>query len=204
MNIGSSMAKKPKSDDVFIYTLIDPRNGQVKYVGKTVDPKDRLRRHIAIRLDQPMTKCKQWIAQLLASGLRPLMSVIDTCKTSDWESVEKMYIKKFRDSGVDITNIADGGAMPSQTIEQRRNSAKKMNAKCKNKPKCYLRLLLAELGRHAIRFKNLNNMESYEKMRNAQEIVRNSCGKARERLIELAKEKFEINNGKSNQTIAIA
>jgi hypothetical protein len=45
-------------------------------------------------------------------------------------------------------------------------------------------------------------MESYEKMRNAQEIVRNSCGKARERLIELAKEKFEINNGKSNQTIA--
>lgn len=59
-----------------IYTLVDPRTNQVRYVGKTNNPDMRMSYHLKLR--EGNEGKNTWIRELLELGLTPVMNVIET------------------------------------------------------------------------------------------------------------------------------
>lgn len=108
-----------------IYILIDPRNGLVRYIGKTIRPSERYSHHI--RAINEHNRKNNWIKSLLSVGCKPIMQIIDTVSISEWKFWECHYISLFKSWGFDLTNLSDGGqGAESTTIESRvkmRNSA---------------------------------------------------------------------------------
>lgn len=93
----------------YIYALIDPRDGQPRYVGKTIDPTKRLNGHI-----NPKRKCNchsaNWIRQLVKAGFMPEMKIIEEVKPGDdWKERERFWIQKYQEMGYSLTNITPGG-----------------------------------------------------------------------------------------------
>jgi hypothetical protein len=104
-----------------IYALCDPDSGEVRYVGKAKNAKARHKRHLSERhLGRPVNN---WVKSLLAAGKIPEVRILAYCPPDQWEQEERHWIAKYRLTGR-LLNLADGGAMPSQTIEQRRKAAK--------------------------------------------------------------------------------
>lgn len=96
---------------VSIYTLTDPRNGEVKYVGKTeMTLQKRLNLHTCIgkSIDKRTYKMN-WIISLLSLGLKPNIEEVEVCQYSDWEECEKFWISMFKFWGFKLTNLNSGG-----------------------------------------------------------------------------------------------
>lgn len=94
----------------FIYLLVDPRDDQVRYVGKTVDLAWRIEGHIQEGLDGGHTYKARWLKGLLDSGHVPEVRVVDEGDGESWAEAERFYIKFYRDeAGSPLTNMTDGG-----------------------------------------------------------------------------------------------
>lgn len=92
----------------FIYALCEPGTRTVRYVGKSDNPKRRLKDHLsAARKGQETYACR-WMRQLLAAG-KPQLFVLGEVPLSGWESVEKNVIAAARALGMNITNTTEGG-----------------------------------------------------------------------------------------------
>ena len=93
----------------YIYTLSDPITDVVKYVGKTTNPKDRLRCHIkdATTNRRNNLSCN-WVKSLLKKGLEPKMDIIDEIY-GPWEWLEIYWISQFKTWGFTLKNITEGG-----------------------------------------------------------------------------------------------
>lgn len=91
----------------YIYTLSDPRNNKVRYVGKTDNPKRRLAAHI---IDKDVCHRTNWIKQLTKNNLEPIMTIIEkVAKNQSWEDRERYWISHYRSIGCNLTNMTDGG-----------------------------------------------------------------------------------------------
>jgi hypothetical protein len=95
-----------KDQDIYIYVLIDPRDLEVRYVGKTNNPKERLRAHVSphVYMRTNNLKCI-WTEELKALGLKPIMSILCKCKESESENYEYRYFKLFN-YGSNLLNSA--------------------------------------------------------------------------------------------------
>jgi hypothetical protein len=91
----------------YIYTLSDPRTNQVRYVGKTVNPKQRKHNHSNIARDKNTHK-RNWINQLKKEGIKPVFEIIDEV-TEDWKFWERYWIQQFKIWGFSLTNTTLGG-----------------------------------------------------------------------------------------------
>lgn len=111
--------------DVYIYSLVDPRTKQVRYIGQTNNPQRRLKQHIAGRSDQKITPVKSWIKSLLKNDLVPKMEIVEKCNSDNWQEREKHHIQKARNEIENLLNIADGGNMPKCTTETQSNNGTK-------------------------------------------------------------------------------
>ena len=91
----------------YIYILQDPITQEVRYVGKSNNPKRRYTSHLC---DKPKIKYYSyyWIQSLLKKGLKPIMTIIDETD-SDWQQLEKYWIGQFKAWGFKLTNITEGG-----------------------------------------------------------------------------------------------
>lgn len=126
-----------------IYGLIDPRNGELRYIGKSHKLRERFLEHLS---GKGKTHKDKWIRQLLSLGLQPELIVIE--ETEDWVEAEKFYIAYFRSIGANLTNLTDGGEgivgykPTAEVIEKRRqgNLGKKRSEATK------LKVGLAKLG----------------------------------------------------------
>lgn len=98
---------------VTIYSLIDPRDNMVKYIGKTVqsDPSKRYDGHIyQWKRDKGRhTKVNSWVKCLYNLGLKPLFNVVDTCNESNWKAYERGYIALLKACGANLKNLTNGG-----------------------------------------------------------------------------------------------
>ncbi len=92
-----------------IYTLSDPRDERVRYVGCTHCGDKRLKAHLSDARRGEKGKRNDWIRELLALQLEPQRAVLESGLGNGWESAEKRWIRRFRESDADLTNIADGG-----------------------------------------------------------------------------------------------
>ena len=109
----------------YIYGLYDPRTYELRYVGKSDKPRQRL----AGQLNEARgTHRCNWIQQLKRAGLRPLQVILDASPPGPgWEVVERAYIAGARVAGYRLTNGTDGGeGVPglSPEVRERMRQAK--------------------------------------------------------------------------------
>ncbi len=94
---------------VFIYGLYDPRDGRLRYIGKTINLIMRKSGHLT---DSFNSHKRNWIRGVLEDGHRPEMRVLETIEDSndlDWQERERWWIETARRKGDDLTNIDLGG-----------------------------------------------------------------------------------------------
>lgn len=111
---------------VYIYGLFCPLTDELRYIGKSVDPDGRLRRHLdAAR--KPQNYNQRWIASLIRQGLKPSMAVLlEVAEDEDWAEVERAMIAEAKARGLRLTNTAIGGEgilIDDPALEKRRQKA---------------------------------------------------------------------------------
>ena len=99
--------ESPTATTTTIYALKDPATGEIRYVGKANDLEARLRSHRWEKRNPKLrTRKVHWLRTLTAD---PIVEVLEVCPREIWAGRERHWIKKYRDEGARLTNIADGG-----------------------------------------------------------------------------------------------
>lgn len=95
---------------IYIYALLCPK-GEVRYIGKTNQPTQRLRKHISgARTGKERHHNANWIRTLLSAGELPTMEVLCAVPENEtWQETEKYFIDAYRAMGFRLTNILEGG-----------------------------------------------------------------------------------------------
>jgi GIY-YIG catalytic domain/NUMOD3 motif len=95
----------------FVYALKDPRNGDVRYVGWTVDLKRRLYLHVwhSDKEKEKNSWKARWIRSVIADGFHPEITVLESGIGTGWKQAEPKWIAHFRALGSNLTNLTDGG-----------------------------------------------------------------------------------------------
>lgn len=101
-------------NSVFLYELVDPRSGEVRYIGKTNNLQKRYKNHISEFHLKATTYKNSWIKSLLKLNLRPLMRVIAITKN---EYINDAEIKAIS-QGKNLTNMTGGGDGQSHMSEE--------------------------------------------------------------------------------------
>lgn len=97
-----------------IYGLVDPRDGRVRYVGKTdADPRLRLRDHVYGIKQGRGWRVTNWLEHLLSIDLRPEIAILEE-DPLDWAEAERRWIAHYREQYDDLCNISDGGDSPHE------------------------------------------------------------------------------------------
>jgi hypothetical protein len=115
----------------YIYTLRDPRNNAIKYVGMTVNRlKGRLHDHVKkSETAKRPTKTQVWIRELLSIELKPTIEPLFEIEASFTllGQLEAAWIKFVREAGWDLTNTAIGGYGGNRKYdsEEERKAARK-------------------------------------------------------------------------------
>lgn len=94
---------------VFIYALVDPRTSDIRYIGKSIRPEQRLENHIN---ENPKRPCHRtnWLRELKSAGLRPILCIIEEIQGLwPWQHAERFWIAYGRKQGWPLTNSTSGG-----------------------------------------------------------------------------------------------
>jgi hypothetical protein len=91
----------------YIYGLVCPLSGGIRYIGKSIKPKERLQNHM-----NEKSKCHRsnWLASLKKDGLKPSLVIIETVPLDvSWQDRERYWILHGRELGWELTNNTCGG-----------------------------------------------------------------------------------------------
>lgn len=132
---------------IAIYILKDPTNNKIKYVGQTVNPKNRLNRHISnSNANTDNRHISNWIRSLNQS---PIMEIIEWCDYEERNEKENYYINLYNENN-DLCNSSNGGtgagignknclgriiSIETKTKISKANKGQKYNIKSGNKGK---------------------------------------------------------------------
>ena len=95
-----------------VYFLWDPRNGDIRYVGKTNNPTARLwdHRHVSHR----ESYCDNWKREMAAEGVCCEMAILEKALSPEQANErEQWWIAHGRENHWPLTNLSDGGNGPS-------------------------------------------------------------------------------------------
>ena len=95
-------------NNVYIYGLKDPRDCQIKYIGKTINIDRRWKEHNQIHRNKKSKK-NSWITHLLQNNMQPIMEILEECEESMWIEREMYWIKYYQWLGFDLKNMTSGG-----------------------------------------------------------------------------------------------
>lgn len=87
----------------YIYILFDPRDGAIRYVGRTVNPEARYRTHCRIRSERSPVM-GGWIEQLAEAGVTPVMEIVAVCDAHEARAREKSFIRAADIPGSGLLN----------------------------------------------------------------------------------------------------
>lgn len=116
----------------YFYVLKDPRDGLIKYVGRTVNLPSRYRNHIYEAKKNNRTKKDRWIVSLLRRNKKPIMKKVYTltCSLGEAINTEKMLYKKLI-SRFPLKNMGDaflGNVLTGTPVYQFDMSGKYINS----------------------------------------------------------------------------
>lgn len=111
----------------FIYGLIDPRNKELRYIGKSDTPQFRLAKHIREAKRSTHLHRLAWIKGILDDGLIPELILLMQVPTDAWSTIERLLINSLGDSNYNLTNMADGGLGGSTARGQKRSREARRN-----------------------------------------------------------------------------
>ena len=131
---------------MIVYALTDPRDGRIRYVGKSHrTARRRLRRHLAPCYLNGQTHKERWIRSLLRIGLEPGLIVLQTCHTAlELSCAEIAHIARLRLSGFALKNATGGGDGGSRPHTEA--SKQKIRTALTGKPKSEIHRLRSALG----------------------------------------------------------
>ena len=89
---------------VYIYGLCSSNDEAIRYIGKCIDPKQRLKMHYSQRNSKKSHK-NTWIKKVIAEGYEIRMIILEEVNEENWKEKEKEYIKSYSN----LTNTAEGG-----------------------------------------------------------------------------------------------
>lgn len=93
-----------------IYGLFDPRDGQLRYVGKTrLTLKRRLSYHLTPHDLRSNTWKNNWLRQLLSLGLKPQIDLFEEVPDECSALFEKWHVSHWKSVGAILTNSTEGG-----------------------------------------------------------------------------------------------
>jgi hypothetical protein len=92
----------------YIYALTDPTTNNIKYVGKSDDPKERLKNHIR-KCKYVKTHKNNWLQQLKNNNLEPNLIILDEVLVCEWGFWETYWISQIKSWGFTLTNLTNGG-----------------------------------------------------------------------------------------------
>ena len=72
---------------VIIYTLSD-KNGNIRYIGKSNEPRKRLYSHIKECNRDSKSHKVNWVKSLLSKGEKPIIEILDEVLHEDWVKSE--------------------------------------------------------------------------------------------------------------------
>lgn len=96
----------------YIYALVCPTSGDIRYIGKAKHLGRRLLNHLsaARRRHDRTDHCVNWIRSLLTNDLRPSMIIVaEVPDGEDWQRAEIDAIAAYRAMGCRLTNSTSGG-----------------------------------------------------------------------------------------------
>lgn len=91
----------------FVYGIKDPRNDELRYVGKTVNNIEvRLHQHLSSNQLKKDCAKNNWLKEILAANQRPIIYVIEECQNeAELSCKEQYWIKQHLQQGYKLTNI---------------------------------------------------------------------------------------------------
>jgi hypothetical protein len=114
--------------EFYIYTLTDPEDKIIKYVGKTKNLEKRLRGHMSnwsIR-QEPWTRKNKWLKYLKNKNLSPIIEILDIGDKNNIDSLERYWISQFKCWGFRLKNSTDGGDGVDWTGKKHSDKSKKL------------------------------------------------------------------------------
>ncbi len=89
---------------IHVYKLIDPKTGNIRYIGKTKNPLfKRLSAHMDCSSDN--VGLNIWIKSLKESGMKPIIELIEITGEHNWCIREQYWIDKFFNDGEKLFNV---------------------------------------------------------------------------------------------------
>jgi len=92
----------------YIYCLICPIDGAIKYVGNTCNMDSRLKAHMR----QPCASIKEWITDLKSKGLYPQMKLLQKLERVNSWSIELLWIDKIERKHGGLLNVRGKTSRP--------------------------------------------------------------------------------------------
>jgi len=80
-------------DKAYVYTLTDPRTDEIRYVGATVNPQQRLS---SIMSNPHSKRITRWVNDLKSAGKRPEMNIVKETTKENVEEEERKLIAEHR------------------------------------------------------------------------------------------------------------
>lgn len=93
-------------EEIYVYTLTDPIDNLIKYVGITNNIHKRMITHLN---DNRNTLKSSWIKNLKSKGLKPILEVIDITDSENYIKIEQYWISQMKTWGFPLKNMTDGG-----------------------------------------------------------------------------------------------
>ncbi len=103
---------------IFIYYLLDPLTGKIRYVGKTYDPQHRFGAHLR---DKGKSRKSNWIKSLISKRSKPVMEILEEVEDDDdtkWQDSERFWIALFKSCGASLLNHDNGGLSGKMMSEE--------------------------------------------------------------------------------------
>lgn len=176
-----------------VYALVDPRNGQIRYVGKSTVGRKRARAHLRTSLTERTHKAS-WVRQLLNLGMVYDIVILERVEEpGQLAFAEKKWISALRFAGARLTNMTDGGdGIPGckRTVsEVTREKLRRAATDKKVTPETRVKMSFASRGR-------LQSEESRRKKSESMQGNTNCVGRivsdaARHNMSEAAKKRFK-------------
>lgn len=177
-----------------IYSLHDPRDGLVRYIGKTVNsPESRFKAHIR-EGGATSSLMRSWINELKSLSLIPELHIVAKCEPSKLDELEMFYIAEHRSIGFDLFNIlrgGDGATLESYTEDVRLAMSASAKARFQREGERE-RNRIAQVNAH-------KNPETREKNRK-KAIARMSSKEAREVVSADRKKFFSLEENRKRQS----